>query len=326
MFGEDLEARWQSAVDVADELRWLASNTEAGSPLARAITDGFSSATIDRPNLGRLVAGLCDRQIQEDEFRDHFLDALERSPGAPQVFFITGEEGQCHDSLVQRLIHRIDRSAGAEATERSGGRVKKIAWQYDGVLTQRRSRLVYSLFEHLGSADRRRPLYARYRSAPAFAALLAASLNAYIAIQHEVHASRWDDATADLLTEYLKYLTELAQSEEHPIFVVFVSAIFPRVRGSAWRKLLPALDPALLRRRRIRRALSALERHGRHSVLRPEGAASGYPRGPSRLVQSESHLRIRGQAHQSSRPSVSGRHESHTSDVGNRSVLRRGAS
>ena len=137
--------------------------------------------------------------------------------------------------------------------------MKKIAWQYEGMLTQRCSRLVYSLFEHLGSSDRGQPLHAKDRFATAFEALLAKSLNAYVVIQHEVHASRWDDTTTDLLTAYLRFIAKLPESGERPVFVVFVSVIFPRTRGSVWRRLLPALDPAALRRKKIQRALSALE-------------------------------------------------------------------
>jgi serine/threonine protein kinase len=258
---KDPDARWQSAFDVADELRWLASDSAAPGPALGTATDRFGAE--DRPNLGRLVAGLCDRQAQEDEFRDRLLDALDSCPGIPQAFFITGEEGQCHETLVQRLVDRVDRSIAVGTTDRSGGRVKKIPWQYDGVLAQRCSRLFYSLFEHLGSADGRQPPYAKDRSATAFHALLARSLNAYVAIQHDVHASRWDDTTTDLLRAYLKFLADVPQSEERPVVVVFVSVIFPRAGGSAWTKLVPALDSTASRRKRVQRALSALEQTAR---------------------------------------------------------------
>jgi serine/threonine protein kinase len=253
------DARWQSAFDVADELRWLASDFTASGSARRV--NRFDSE--DRPNLGRLVAGLCDRQAQEDEFRDQFLDAIERCPGVPQVFFITGEEGQCHETLVQRLVDRVDRSIGPEAVGRSGGRVKKVPWQHDGVLTQRYSRLLYSLFEYLGSPDGRQLPYAKDRSATAFDALLTGSLNAYVAIQHEVHATRWDRTTTDLLTAYMKFLADIPPSQERPVVVVFVSVILPRSGRSAWTKLLPALDSAASRRKTVQRALRALEEAAR---------------------------------------------------------------
>jgi serine/threonine protein kinase len=249
------DARWQSAVDVADELRWLASELTASSPAWRAETFDFE----DRPNVGRLVASLCDRRAQEDEFRDRFVDALERGAGVPQVFFITGEEGQCHETLVQRLVDRIDRSIARETAGRAGGRIKKIPWQHDGVLTQRYSRLLYSLFEHLGSPNGRQLPYAKDRSAAAFDALLSGSLNAYVVVQHEVHATRWDDTTAELLTAYLKFLSDVPPSEERPTVVVFVSVILPRSSRSAWTKFVPGLDAVASRRKRVQRVLRALE-------------------------------------------------------------------
>ncbi len=93
----------------------------------------------------------------------------------------------------------------------------------------------------------------------AFDALLAESLNAYFVVQHDLHASRWDDTAAGLLTAYLKFLAEIRQAPERPVVVVFLSVIFPRTSGALWRRLVPALDPAASRRRRIQRTLGSLE-------------------------------------------------------------------
>ena len=39
---------------------------------------------------------------KEEEFRQTFMDAAqEQHRGNPRVFFILGEEGQCHESLVE---------------------------------------------------------------------------------------------------------------------------------------------------------------------------------------------------------------------------------
>lgn len=144
-----------------------------------------------------------------------------------------------------------------------GGRVKKIPWQHDGPLSQRYSRLLYSVFEHLDSPDGRHQPYARDRSATAFDALLARSLNAYVAIQHEVHATRWDDTTTDLLIAYLKFLADVPPSEERPTVIVFVNVILPRSSRSTWTKLVPALNPSASRRKKVQRALRALEQTAR---------------------------------------------------------------
>jgi hypothetical protein len=118
---------------------------------------------------------MCDRRAQEEDFRDTFLEALEQHSSAPQIYFVTGEEGQCHESLVERLIDRANRCAANEEV-RTGGRVKNIAWQYDGELAQRTSRLIYSLFEHLGPARSGQPLNPKKLSSAAFHELIAGFL------------------------------------------------------------------------------------------------------------------------------------------------------
>ncbi|HYL77850.1 MAG TPA: adenylate/guanylate cyclase domain-containing protein [Bryobacteraceae bacterium] len=211
------------------------------------------------PNLGRLVAKMCDRRAQEEDFRDSFLHALER--GVPQIYFVGGEEGQCHESLVQRLIDRANRSVTvAGGDDSAGGRVKRIAWQYEGELAQRSSRLVYSLFENLGPAPSRQAYDPKRISAAAFAELLASSLNAFIAIQHEVHVSRWDSVTPDLLMNYVRFWNEVPGFPDRPPVLVFISVIFPRVEQSAWNKMMPfGSMTASMRKKRIWNTLKTLE-------------------------------------------------------------------
>ena len=204
-------------------------------------------------------------------------------------------------------------------SDRSGGRVKKIAWQYEGALTQRSSRLIYSLFEHLGSADWRQPTYARDRSSTAFDALLAKSLNAYFVVQHDLHANRWDDTVVGLLTAYLKFLAEIPQAQERPVVVVFLSVIFPRTSGALWRRLIPALDPAASRRRRIQRALGSLEA----SAKIPCRVLTELPSVTREDLLdwfSLNHSTNRGQTHQSRRSPVPERDESVQGHVGDRSL------
>jgi len=213
------------------------------------------------PNLGRLVHKMCDRRAQEEDFRDTLLNALEQNPGMSQVYFITGEEGQCHDSLVERLIDRLNRSlVTASGDHSAGGRVKKIAWQYDGEIAQRTSRLVYSLFENLGPTARQ-SCDPKKLSATALGELLTGSLNAYIAIQHEVHAARWDSLAADLLSHYMRFWSQLLPSADRPPLVVFISIIFPRTDQTSWPKMLRlGTMSATMRKKRVWNTLKALER------------------------------------------------------------------
>jgi class 3 adenylate cyclase len=234
-------------------------NPQIPSKVRRGTT-GMSSGA--EPNLGRMVSKMCDRRTQEEDFRDTFLDALERYRETPQIYFITGEEGQCHESLVQRLIDRANRCVATVVRDDSaGGRMKKIPWQYDGELAQRTSRLVYSLFENLGPAPSRQSYGPKKVSAAAFSDLLANSLSAYTAIQHEVHASRWDSTTADLLANYIRFWNDVPPSSDRPPVLVFISIIFPRADRTSWKKVLPlGAVTASMRKKRIWNTLAALQR------------------------------------------------------------------
>jgi hypothetical protein len=232
-------------------------NSQTPSKMRRDI--GMSSGA--EPNLGRLVSKMCDRRAQEEDFRDTLLNALQQNPGAPQVYFITGEEGQCHESLVERLIDRANRSVTpANGGDSASGRVKRIAWQYEGDLAQRSSRLVYSLFENLGPSMTRQSHDPKKFSAAALGELLAGSLSAYIAIQHEIHAARWDSLAADLLSYYMRSWGALPRSADLPPVLVFISIIFPRIERASWRRMLPqGIMSATMRKKRVWNTLRTLE-------------------------------------------------------------------
>jgi class 3 adenylate cyclase len=218
------------------------------------------TALLTEPNLGQLVAKMCNRRTQEAEFNDTFLDGLERLPDSPQIYFILGEEGQCHESLVERLIDRVDRSRGADGRgEIATGRVKKIPWQYEGEIGQRRSRLVYSLFEHLGPNPARQPIPSKDCTSAGISDLLAASLNAYIVVQHELRAARWDSFAVDLLKKYVQFWSELPQETQRPVVLVFISIIFPRAQLPSWTRFLLGAMTAKWRKKRIWNALKTLE-------------------------------------------------------------------
>ena len=83
--------------------------------------------------------------------RPRYISSLER-------------KGNVIESLIERLVDRVDRSRIADGRdETAAGRVKKLPWQYEGALSQRESRLLYSLIEHLGPNPSRRPSRLRVR-------------------------------------------------------------------------------------------------------------------------------------------------------------------
>ena len=232
---------------------------EFGNPDTPAKVRRARTAASPEPNLGRLVAKMCDRRAQEDDFRDTFLDASERFSSSPQIYFIVGEEGQCHESLVERLIHRVEQLRPVDGQKEASGRVKKIPWQYEGEVQQRAARLVYSLLEHLGPHPSHRSLHPRKVSSSDLEELLTASLNAYIVIQHELHAARWDSFAADLLARYVGFWNELPRVTQRPVVLVFMSIILPRAEPISWKRYLPGGVTARRRKTRIWQTLKLLE-------------------------------------------------------------------
>src|SRR5579862_2643318 len=100
------------------------------------------------------------------------------------------------------------------------------------------ARLIYSLFENLGpwSSGPARP---RDLSPRAFGDLVAGALHAWIAIQHDVHAARWDSQTPELIRRYLEFFAAMPRSAGTPPVLVFMNVIFRRPDASAWRSLAP---------------------------------------------------------------------------------------
>ncbi len=88
---------------------------EVGNPHAPErlrSSSGPAKVRDDRePNAGRLVPKLCDQRTQEDEFKTCFSSKIAASPGIPQIYVLHGLEGECHESLVERLVHEVERYA-----------------------------------------------------------------------------------------------------------------------------------------------------------------------------------------------------------------------
>ena len=219
---------------------------------------GRQSAPSTEPNLGRLVAKLCNRRAQEDDFYHTFLDALEQHCGCPQIYLVPGDEGQCHESLVERLIYRVGLSTPLR-DDSAAGRVKKLPWQYDGELQQRRMRLIYSLFESFGPRSSWKQFKQKDLSPQAFSDLLQQSSNSWITIQHDLHASRWDSLTTALVENYVTFWSEMPRCSERPPLLVFINVVFPHTGNRGWKNFRPGTVVATLRKKRIWTQLEALE-------------------------------------------------------------------
>ena len=241
--------RHASARNFGDELA-LALTQHAGSAESPA-----GQATREEPNLGKLVAKMCDRREQEDDFRQFFLANMENRPGVPQAYLIHGSEGECHESLVERLMYRIGVFARAKyGAQKATVCLKKIPWQYDGTLEQRRGRLVSGICESYS------PMVLQDLSPSGFARMVASSLHSFYVIQHDIRAARWDKLTAPLFRTYLDFWGDLPCPPHGPQLIVFLNVIYPlsNARQGASLFLNPQLAFRRMKHRGIQAELSAI--------------------------------------------------------------------
>src|SRR5947209_419645 len=219
-------SRFLSATDLNTANTLKVSSLMAPQP--QATRTPFYSAEL---NLGPLVSKMCDRRQQENEFSDFFLAHLKQRAGCPQVYMVRGEEKECHDSLIERLVStRIkkiaERKWGAQAAVIV---LKSPDWAYDGSLLERELELKRSLFYEFDPAYMEDDL-----SATALSRLPSLALSSLVVIRHRIHAARWDQETVALLNWYVDYLANLHIHHQAPQFLIFLSIIYQGAQASRW--------------------------------------------------------------------------------------------
>jgi len=188
------------------------------------------------PNLGRLVPKMCNRRPQEDEFKKFFRTNIDLHPGVPQIYVLHGEEGECHESLVDRLIYNVEAFAQLKYGEHeSTVSSKRVPWQYDGTLDARRTRLLCWLFEQFVPAHELKSLDL---SPTDLSKLVTRSLASFVTIQHEIRAARWDKLSKGTIETYLQFFSEMEKDPSRPQILVFLSIIYPRLEDTAWKDWL----------------------------------------------------------------------------------------
>lgn len=191
-------------------------------------------------NLGPLLAKMCDRRQQENEFFEVFTLNLRARPGLPQVYMLRGEEGECHDSLVERLMStRMKQIAEKKwGTQGSVITFKTPAWPSEGDQHERQQELQRNLFTEFDPAYMEDDL-----SATALSQLPALALAPLVVIRHRIHAARWDTTTRELVQWYMSYWSQLKAEHTAPQFLIFLNVIYPRIRmqpASWWKTFLRA--------------------------------------------------------------------------------------
>ena len=192
------------------------------------------------PDVGPLVFKMCNRSQQEAEFMNFFIASTKARRGLPQIFFVHGEERECHDSFVERLTHTRLKSYAEKlwGEQRSVVTVKRLDWPYEGDLTALRQDLEQMLFAEFD------PVYmGEELSATALSQLPAVSLIPVVVIQHRIHAARWNRAVRELLEWYMAFWASIKINHSGPQFLIFLSIIYPKSQPRNWWRSWTAAKP-----------------------------------------------------------------------------------
>ena len=201
---------------------WDFSNALVQALLQSARQDRISTP-LPRQNQGRIVPKMCDRRSQEDDFKSFYQTHRASQPGIPQICIIHGEEGECHESLVERLTYFVERTTQQEPG-RPAPKLKKVPGQYDGSAEVRQRRLLSWLSEQLIP---NRPVTEHDISPAGFGKLLFASRAPVWIFQHEVRVARWDVQTPAFLRLYTEFLGKIDTGGKGPQLLVFLNVIYP---------------------------------------------------------------------------------------------------
>jgi hypothetical protein len=209
---------------------------ECGNPDPPASAGRMPTVTPAQPSLGPFVSKLCNRSPQVREFTDFFIAKLKTNAGMPLFCFIPGEERECHDSLVERLVHVHIKPIAARiwGAQRGIAVYKKIVWPHTGEKAERRHELVRNLFAEFDPAYMDDDM-----SAAALSRLASLLLSPLVIIQHNVYGGRWDERSRGLLEWYLDYWDEVATGHVGPQFILFVNVLYPKASARRRWRLWP---------------------------------------------------------------------------------------
>lgn len=190
--------------------------------------------TADR---GSLVARMCDRALQEEQFQRFFAHHSQQTPRFPQMIFVRGWERECLDSLVARfcgttLRRHAERIGGAQQGAIDEPPV--IEWPVHGSADVLQRSILERLFDFYDStamptdeADAARALTRLAQS------------RRYPVVVWRVHLQlcRWGGVTRECLGRFLAFwdaVGRMSGDGAGPHFFVFIHLAYPDLRG--WRR------------------------------------------------------------------------------------------
>ena len=181
-----------------------------------------------------------------------------RDPGRAFVCLIHGDEGECHESLVERLAHNAELFAlKNHGDNRRLVKIAKIPWQYEGTVAVRIDRLVARLLERFSTTS---ALRVDDTSPVALGALIASSGADFVFVAHDLRAARLDNQMSNMIEAYRGYLAGIPPDPSGQQIVVCLNIIYPctPVSKSNWLTLRPRLLARKLLKARIQRDLAGI--------------------------------------------------------------------
>jgi hypothetical protein len=204
-------------------------------------------------NAGRLVSKTCNRWNQVNAFDAELRSHWKRHPGRPHVFVIPGDEGEGHDSLLERLCATSIARFAEEMDGAENASLLRIhaPWPNADDLATGQRDLAVSLFRE---AD---PRYMDEElDGSAFIRLMAGSLARVAVVHHDVRARYWNANASRLIEWYVKEFWGSARARRvDPQVLVFLKLIYPPAASASFRRILPFAGS---RQQKVARSLAGI--------------------------------------------------------------------
>lgn len=175
---------------------------------------------------GELVPLLCDRSTQDTRFFET-IQGLEREERAPRLCIVYGDEGQCHGSLVERLVQlHLRRLASKLPGGREGlilrlERVGWPKWSDSADLPSLKMELAVNVVKELT------PTYSgSYQTCSGALMLDRVRRHDFLVVEHEAYLRGWEPHHHELLRWYLlDYWKDVPAGPDIPRVVVFLKIL-----------------------------------------------------------------------------------------------------
>jgi hypothetical protein len=197
-----------------------------------------SPAVQGKPKPAPGVSKKCNRNLQVNDFMNFFLERSKKCPHHPHFYSIHGNDGEGHDSLLERLLNTCLRDYAKRQWGENYAAIllSEVSWPRRGSLTEMKSNLKRNLINRFGE----------FHEVDEFDADTLVRLPYFdkrplVVIKHNIYSSKWDKWTALLMEWYIKgFWGELDPDryEEIPLFLVFFNVIYqPSPWTLFWQKI-----------------------------------------------------------------------------------------